>query len=125
MDTNFLLLPCTERIDIFTEIERLVKESHELVTLAGVTTELEHIKEGVGVKGYNKTAACVALKLIEKKNVKVVGGCGGVDAQIMRFTADDPGNTIICTNDKALRKTLRKLGAALIGMRSRTHLDFV
>jgi uncharacterized protein len=125
LDTNFLLLPCTEHIDVFTEIDRLVRESYELVTLDGVTSELERIREGVGVKGQHKMAASVALKLIEKKNVRVIEGNGFVDAQIMRFTAEEPGNTVVCTNDKALRKTLRNMGAAVICMRSRTHLDFV
>lgn len=124
LDTNFLLLPCTERIDVFTEIGRLVRESYELVTLCGVAAELERIRDGVGVKGQHKTAASVALKLIEKKNVRIIEGVGGVDAQITQLAADDPGNTIVCTNDKALRKTLRRMGAAVIGMRSRTHLDF-
>jgi rRNA-processing protein FCF1 len=124
LDTNFLLLPCTERIDVFTEIARLIMESYELVTPAGVIKELERIREGIGVKGQHKTAASVALKLIEKKKVRILEGAGGVDAQITQFAAEDPANTIVCTNDKALRRTLRGMGAAVIGMRSRTHLDF-
>lgn len=124
LDTNFLLLPCTERIDVFAEIDRLVRESYELVTPAGVTKELERIREGIGVKGQHKTAASVALKLIEKKNVRIVEGACGVDTQITQFAAEDPTNTIVCTNDKELRRTLRRMGAAVIGMRSRTHLDF-
>ena len=124
MDTNFLLLPCTEKIDVFTEIGRLIVESYELVTVGGVASELARISDSKEAKGQHKTAARVALKLMEKKNVRVIEGAGGVDAQITRLAAEDAANTVVCTNDKALRKTLRRMGAAVIGMRSRTHLDF-
>ena len=41
LDTNFLMMPHSEGIDVFTEIERLLaQQDYELVTLSSVKEEL-------------------------------------------------------------------------------------
>ncbi len=125
VDTNFLMIPYAQKIDIFEEIHRLIKEKYELVTLKGVIKELERIIDGQENKGSDKIAAKIGLQLIEKKDIRVLLSQGMVDEEIINLSRKDKKNTIVCTNDKKLRKQLREAGITLIGMRSRNYLDFV
>ena len=63
LDTNFLTIPYQFGVDIFKEIERIIPDNYELVTLDGVTKELEDL---AGEKGKDAIAAKIGLELIEK-----------------------------------------------------------
>jgi len=124
LDTNFLMIPYTENIEIFQEIERLVPEKYELFTLTGVVEELKRIERDKGSKGRDKIASRIALQLIEKKNIKVIESHGRVDRFIIDFAQRNKKDVIICTNDKRLRKKLKKLNVSTICMRGRNRLEF-
>ncbi|RLB14928.1 MAG: nucleotide-binding protein [Deltaproteobacteria bacterium] len=124
LDTNFLMIPYTENIEIFQEIERLVLEKYELFTLTGVVEELKRIEKDKRSKGRDKIASRVALQLIEKKNIKVIESHGRVDRFIIDFAQRNKKDVIICTNDKRLRKKLKKLNVSTICMRGRNRLEF-
>jgi len=123
LDTNFLMVPEQFGIDIFSEIERIVPDC-ELVTLKSVILELEKIREHAG-KGRDKIAAGVALKLIEKFNekIKIVESSGNVDEFILKFSMEN--KAIVCTNDKKLKKRLKKEGIGVIQMRGKSRLEFL
>ena len=65
LDTNFLLVPFTLKIDIFTEIERIIHEPYEICIINKTIDELNSIIENQ--KGKHKESAGLALQLIKKK----------------------------------------------------------
>jgi|GEM_PF-464628 len=116
LDTNFLMIPYKFGIDIFGEIEKLVEEKYEAVTLSTVVDELKRIK-----RGEDKIAARVALKLIEDNDVRVIESSGVVDSAIIDFAENN--DAIICTNDAKLRRYLQKNGVKTIYMRQKSRLE--
>ncbi len=124
LDTNFLMIPCTENIDIFQEIQRLVKERYGIFTFSGVIRELGKIRDSEGSKGRDKIAARVALQMVEKKDINVLESHEKVDEAIIDFAKRDGENTIVCTNDKELKRKLRRSNVRVICMRDKNHLDF-
>ncbi len=124
LDSNFLMLPYSERIDIFSEIERLVPEKHMLHIIKGTPRELKGIIDKKNTKGQDRVAARLALKFIEAKDIKPLGSDGFVDKEIEKEASKDPKSTIVCTNDKELKKKLSESGVMVITMHGRNHLDF-
>ena len=117
LDTNFLMLPHKYRIDIFSEIERIVPESHEIVVPSGVMEELEKIARG---SGKDSVSANVAIKLIKLNDLRVTKSDGNVDDFLKRFVNEHNG-VIVCTNDKDLKRAIKNK-TALICMRGKDHL---
>jgi rRNA-processing protein FCF1 len=118
LDTNFLTLPHQFNVDIFEEINRIMEEEYELITLSSVIEELKKISES---RGNDAVAAKIALELVEKKNVKVINTNNkNVDNAIVAI-ADK--NTIIATNDKALKKKIKNKNVKVIYLRGKKHLD--
>jgi uncharacterized protein len=120
LDTNALLLPHQRRIDIFSEIDRTIIESHEVATLSTVVDELKALatpstKDGV--------AANVGLRLLEMKKVRIIPSEGPVDDAIVAYAKRD--GVIVCTNDKELKRRLRKNRVTLLVMRGMNHLERV
>ena len=124
LDTNFLMVPYQEGIDIFQEIRRLVPVSYELVTLSTVKEELEKIKQRGN--GRDKIAANVGLELLQSKEVRIIESKGEkqVDEELIEIAGTNPETMIVCTNDLELKRSLRKLKVGLISMRSKNHLDY-
>ena len=118
-DTNFLLLPFTCRVDIFDEAERIAGEKTEFAVLKSSLSEL------ASVKGRDKMAARAALVYLERNAEKFefVEGEGKPDKQIAEFAARHRG-VAVATNDSALKRRLKALGAKTIALRGRTHLEF-
>lgn len=108
LDTNFLLLPHTHKIDIFTRIEQLI-DNPEFVILSGTIGELEKIAAG---RGNDAVAATVGIKLIEKNNIKIEESVGLVDDAIIHYASEN--NTLVCSNDKALKRKLTSLRVPII-----------
>lgn len=123
LDTNFLMVPYKERIDIFQEIERLIPEDYMLFTFTGVAEELKKIRESRESRGSDKTAAKIALQFIEKKDIRVLESQMKVDEAIIDFAKENKGDAVICTNDRRLKRRLRGLHVGIICMRGRSRLD--
>ena len=121
LDTNFLLIPYSLKIDIFSEINRIVNEKYQIYVLQGVIHELEKIiKEQ---KGKHKDAAKVGLALINHKKIPVldkeqkdlytsVNSFETVVDDIIVDIADK--DTIVATQDKDLKLRLMNKGIKLI-----------
>lgn len=112
LDTNFLISLVKFRIDI-EEIKEIVGKC-ELLTLDLVVKELEKLASS---KGEDSKNARVALQLIKSKNIKIIKAKHKNTDKALISLADK--NTLIATNDKELRKTLR---AKTIYLRSKKHL---
>jgi rRNA-processing protein FCF1 len=119
LDTNFMLLPSRHKIDIYTEIKRLVPEEHTLATLSSAVKELRQL-EGLTRDGL---AAKVGLALLENKKVEILPSEGFVDDALVKYASEN--KSIVCTNDRELKRRLRKAKAGIIYMRGKNHLERV
>jgi len=123
LDTNFVLIPIQFKVDVFTEIKRLINEPYELCIYQGSIDELSDL-----AKGNSKSAliAKTALKLIKQKNLKSLPNSINekyADNLILEgVTSED----IVCTQDQALKRLLRSRhkGIRLIALKSKKYLGF-
>jgi len=135
VDTNFLLIPAQFKLDVFSEISRIVNTAHSVYILDRTREELEHIIESQ--KGKNRLAAKLALQLVlihlKTKDLKILPSPQehirpktaekAVDDLIVEIAAADPGKWIVATQDLELKKRLRKHGVKLIVLRQKSHLE--
>jgi len=119
LDTNFLLIPAQFKVDIFSEMHRICDFSYELLVLDKTLDELKGIVEKQ--KGRHKKAAKLALALLNAKKVKILRTAqeGSVD-DILKKTASK--EDIVATQDRELRRALRKKGISLIALRQKKYL---
>lgn len=118
LDTNFLTIPYQFNVDIFEEIDRIMEEDYELITLDRVVEELKNM---IKSKGKDAVAAKIALELIKKKNVKIIStNEKNVDNALIKL-ADE--NTIVATNDRVLRKRIKDKNVKVLYLRSKKHLE--
>ncbi len=116
LDTNFLLIPVQFKVDIFSEIERITDFVYELCIIDKTIQELQ------GIKGKDKPAAGVALQLIEKNHLTILPSAAAyTDDAIVNAVRESPG-MIVATNDVALARRVRTLGARLIRLRQKKYL---
>ncbi len=113
MDTNFILSCYRFRIYL-EEIDHLIDEVHEIVVPANVLEELKRLT----LTGKDEEARKTMLKVLDSYTTLPLEG--KVDTSLLEFAREH--DCIICTNDKPLRKVLRKMGIRTIFVRARSHL---
>ena len=120
LDTNFLLIPAQFRVDIFSEIDRICAFSYEIAVLDKTLDELEKIVREQ--KGKNRDAAKLALQLLKKKDLKIIPTASqkSADEALIELAGKD---TIIATQDSAVRNAARKKLAKVIFLRNKKHLE--
>lgn len=116
LDTNFFMIPFQLNIDVIVELERLIHEGFEMVTLEPLYGELKKLSENA--KGADKSAARLALEFA--KGVRKIPSDLKGDDSIVNFSKNT--ECIICSNDSALRKRLK--GKTLICVKGGKKLDF-
>jgi len=121
LDTNFLLIPIQFGVDIFSEIDDLVLEDHKLLVLDKSIDELKGIIETQ--KGTSRQAAKLALQLLECKGSILETNSKDYADDVIVNLADD--ETIVCTQDRELRKRVKEKKARIIGMKQQNYLDFI
>jgi hypothetical protein len=111
LDTNFLIIPGKNRVDIFSELRAFGRP--ELFTIGLVREELRKLASESGVSASH---ARLALELIKKKKVKVLStGGSDADSELERLASE--GDFVVCTQDRELQARLRKEGVAVIYLR--------
>jgi len=120
LDTNFLLIPGQFKVDIFTQIEKLMEYPFVLCTVDKTTTELN--KLAAAGKQKDKFASKLALVMIRQKNLKTLQSFGSKKSVDDIIVKKSDSNTYIATQDKALRKRVRAKGAKIIGLRQKKYL---
>jgi rRNA-processing protein FCF1 len=120
-DTNFLLLPELSGIDIFSGLRKLVTEQHELATLSSVVCELERMLDA---RSKRAVAANVALKLIEQNKVRIYETDLPADLSLLDFAFNRP-DVVVCTNDRELKRKLRKHSVPVISPKGENYLTYV
>ena len=122
IDSNALFVPLQFKVDVVSELERLLNRRFELIMLSPVKRELE-ILAGKGAPKARKIAG-YALNLAEKcKYVKVDDDTAErkVDDLIIKIAAK--WKAPVFTNDAELRKRLRDISVPVIYLRQKSRLE--
>lgn len=119
LDTNFLLVPLQFKVDIYSELARIMNEPYSLHVLQSTLDEIGIIIER---RGKNALIAKIAKTILEKqKGLNIEGFSKDYnvdDALVMLADAD----TIIATQDKELKARIKKKGAKIITLRQKKYL---
>ena len=120
IDTNFLVECAKNKIDIQSELTRILDVSFEVAILDRTMEELDEIiargkKEG--------QAAKLAKTILMTKHVMIIATSGGHTDTLLMKKADE--NNIIATMDKALKQKLKKKGHDVIIIRGQKKLAVV
>jgi hypothetical protein len=121
LDSNALFVPLQFKIDIFSDLQRLLNRNFELILLSPVKRELKALTE----KGSPKMRknASYALKLAEKcKYVEVGDLASALTDDIIVKVAKDWSSPVF-TNDRQLRKRLKDISVPVIYVRQKSHLE--
>ncbi len=119
LDTNFFILPGKLKIDIFSEIDRIIDEKYEIVTIKPVINELRGLAREKGKKGMH---AKLGLQLIEKKKVKILKTRERDADKAILKASEKEDDVIVGTLDKELRKKLEKSNKKTIYLRAKKYL---
>ena len=120
LDANFLFIPAQFKVDIFEELSNLLNRSFEPILLSSTEQELK----GLAMSSPKiQKQAVLALSLAEKCRLVSVekGSDESYDDVIFRVAAE--WKCPVGTNDKELRKRLRKVGVPVIFLRQKRVLD--
>ena len=123
IDTNFLLIPGELGIDIFSEIQRLINEPHDLYVLDKTIEELSKIiKKPQTKEGFN---AKLGYIMIKQKNLKTLTSSKDLyaDKAILEIAEKDPKSVIVATQDSVLKKALKEMSVRVITLRQKKYLE--
>jgi rRNA-processing protein FCF1 len=117
------MIPSQFKVDIFSEINRLITDKFDLFIFEETVKELEKLASS---KKKDSIHAKVALSLIKQKNLKRLTNSSNesyVDNLILEGVTN---KDIVCTQDQILCKMLKKQhqGIRLITLKSKKYLDF-
>ncbi len=121
VDSNALFVPLQFKIDIFVELEQLLRRSFELILISPVKQELETLTQKSSPKTRKNAAFaltfalnCTYVKVMEKKGEQT-------DDAIVRVA--NAWKASVFTNDKLLRKKLRDISTPVIYVREKSRLE--
>ncbi|MFT7615721.1 MAG: rRNA-processing protein FCF1 [Candidatus Woesearchaeota archaeon] len=113
LDTNFVLIPFAQKVDIFEEANRVCPE-YQIAVVKATLDELQALKT---------PDSGLALQLLAKKTVEVLP-CEGsyADDAIVAYCKQHT-DTAVATQDKELKERLNAHGIQLVVLRNKTHLE--
>ena len=120
-DTNFLFVPFEFRVEIISEIEKILGNSVQFCIVEETLKELEMIEKK---RDKNKKFLPLIATLLKRYNFVILTNC--VNDEITYV--DDilclmPKKFVIATNDKLLKQRLWKIPKRVIFMRQMSYLD--
>lgn len=121
LDTNFLLAPARDGVDIFAEVERTVQGAVEFIVLEGTIRELDIIEKSGS--GKDKAAVKLAKTLLKAKSIPILAHEGiYVDDAIVDILQE---GDILASLDKRLRLRAKKLGIPLAVLRKGQYVQII
>lgn len=124
LDTNFLMIPSSLGVDILSEIDRICDFRYDLAVVRQTIDELKKISELQS--GKHKAAARLALQIIKNNNINIIETTcttNADDAIISLLEQKRVGaGFIVATQDKELKKRIKKKGCPLIVLRQKKYL---
>ncbi len=121
VDSNALFVPFQFKIDIFTELEKLLKRRIDLLLLSAVKDELETLAKKSSPS--MRKSATFALTLASKCTYVNVSHTRNepTDDAIVRVAK--AWNVPVFTNDKQLKRKLRDISIPVIYVRAKSRLE--
>ena len=120
LDSNAFFVPIYFKIDIFSELNKIVDRNYELILISPVKKELETLIEKKSQK--NSKIASFALKLaLECKFVDVKQPEERLTDDIIIAIAKE-WKAIVFTNDRELKQRLRNISVPVIYVRQKSFL---
>ncbi len=118
LDTNFLFIAFEQKIDLISEIERIIGSNFTLYIYEGTINELISIESK---KTKNKKLIPLIAKMLKIYRFKIITSKQKyIDKQILENLND---KVIIATNDKKLRTKIRSEKKRVIYMRQKKYLE--
>lgn len=122
LDSNFLILPISKKVDVFLEIENLLSRRIIFTVIPPIIDELKKISQRTTKIGkYASTALKFTskCKILEIEDKEILGR--NVDDIIVDFSIKK--NIIVATTDINLKKRLRKMNIPVIYLRDHSRLE--
>ncbi|MCK4223071.1 hypothetical protein KAX01_02145 [Candidatus Bathyarchaeota archaeon] len=120
LDSNFFFIPSQFAIDIFEELGRTLNRSFEPILLSSTLTELQLISKSKSQKLQKQ--ATIALKLAMRCRRMDVEKDPKESYDDLIFRVASKKKWCVATNDRILRRRLRKENVAVIYLRQESHL---
>ena len=121
LDTNFLFIPLRHKVDIFRELETLLGPNIQIYIIEATLQELEYLKQNAKPSLIKEidfaeklSKKCIILETSNNKNETT-------DDKILRIALEL--DLPVATNDKELRKRLKREKITVIFLRQRAYLD--
>ena len=121
IDSNALFIPIQFKLDLFFELEKLLKRNFELIILSPIKQELEILSEKGPLK--NRKAAKFALEIAQKCSYAQTNYLENVPVDDIIIEIARKWGTPVFTNDRQLRKKLRDISVPVIYLRQKSHLE--
>jgi rRNA-processing protein FCF1 len=117
VDTNFLIECAKHKVDIHSELTRVLDTSFEVAVLDRTLEELDTVI----ARGKNEgKAAKLAKTILLTKHVTIMATSGGHTDNLLLEKADE--NHIVATMDRALKQRLKKKKQDVIIIRGQKKL---
>lgn len=120
LDSNFFFIPIQFRLDIFRELENVSKNKVEPILLRPVYGELKKLSLQEGMKGKLAEMAVICAETLNILEIEPKSG-ETVDDLILRLAST--WKCPVATNDRALRKKLKKNNITVIFLRQKQRLE--
>jgi len=118
LDTNFLFITFEFRIDLISEIKRVIGSDFTLYIYEGTISELKAIEKR---KDKNKKFLPLIMTMLHKYNIKMIKSKKTyIDDQILENLDN---KVIIATNDKELKLQIQKKRFKVLYMRQKSYLE--
>lgn len=112
LDANFLVLPFQQKLDLFSEFDRLLG-AYQVYTLNRTYNEALHLQDG----RYSENVE----RFVEEKDIDIV--TVDSDEEVDDILIELAGDYVVCTNDSEVRKELREMNSPHIYLRGGDHLE--
>lgn len=123
LDTNFFLVPGQFKVNVFSEIERVMDRPYTLYVIDKTLEELQNIAMLGKVKDRESAKLGLALldNLIKQKSLKTMSSSSHkiVDDIIVEKTSK---HIYVATNDKELKRRVKEAQGSIITLKQKKYL---
>ncbi|PIN80241.1 hypothetical protein COV16_01220 [Candidatus Woesearchaeota archaeon CG10_big_fil_rev_8_21_14_0_10_34_8] len=118
LDTNFIMIPAQHKVDIFSEIEKIMHEKYQLYIVERTLKELEFIAQNGKQK--EKLQVKLAKSIIKTQNIKIDTSDQETSVDDLLVELSKKGH-IVATQDIGLKKRIKE---NIITLRQKKYLIF-
>lgn len=119
LDTNFLLIPGRQKVDVFSEIQRVLPGTAAFAVVEETLRELDRLSQSPRTGGKDREAAHLGIVLAKQQHLKIVKGFGKCDKLLLLIAKK---GDFVATQDKELKEKLREKGVHVLSLRQKRHV---